>query len=250
MTTTPVPVGPHPGTSLPWVGYFRYSAALLLVALVLLFVATPFVEDLPIGEILEPVLIALVMVFAVLAVGGTRWTLATALALLIPALAGKWASHLAPGLVPAPVFVVATMLFFAFVVALILRFILMAPRVDANVLCAGLSGYLMLGLLWVPAYILTAHLTPGAFAFSTGHQGEVSMKGFTALYFSLVTLCTVGYGDVTPVSKVARMLVVTEVIAGIFYITVLISRLVAVYSTQNLPGHAGASAASMGSQSK
>ena len=249
MTKTPAPLGPHPGTSLPQVGYFRYSGALLMGALVLLFVVLPFVEDLPTGEILKPSLIALVMVFAVLAVRGTRWTLATVLALLIPALGGKWASHFAPGLVPAPVSPVATMLFFAFVVALILRFILRTPRVDANVLCAGLSGYLMLGLLWVPAYTLTAHLTPGAFAFSTGHQGAVSMEGLTAFYFSFITLCTVGYGDVTPVSNVARMLVVTEVIAGLFYITVLISRLVAVYSTQNLPGQAEASAASMDSQS-
>lgn len=250
MTTTPAPGGKHPGTSLPQVGYLRYSAVFMLVALILLFVAAPFVEDLPRGEILESVLIALVMVFAVLAVGGAGWTLATALVLLTPALAGKWANYFAPGVVPAPVFLVATMVFFAFVVAQILRFILRAPRVDANVLCAGLSGYLMLGLLWVPAYILTAHLTPGAFAVSTGHQGGVAIKGFTAFYFSLVTLCTVGYGDVTPVSKVARMLVVMEVIAGLFYITVLISRLVAVYSTQNSPGQAEASTASMDSQSK
>jgi hypothetical protein len=47
----------------------------------------------------------------------------------------------------------------------------------------------------------------------------------------LVTLCTIGYGDITPVSKAARMLTVTEAIAGLFYVAVLISRLVAIYSS-------------------
>ena len=56
------------------------------------------------------------------------------------------------------------------------------------------------------------------------------MAGFHALYFSFITLCTVGYGDVTPLSKAARMLVVMQSIAGLFYIAVLLARLVAMYS--------------------
>jgi len=46
-----------------------------------------------------------------------------------------------------------------------------------------------------------------------------------------MTLCTVGYGDITPVSKGARMLAVLKAIAGLFYVAVLISRLVAIYSS-------------------
>lgn len=212
---------------------FRYSAIELLATLLLLFVASPFVEALRYGELIESVLLTLVMVSAVLVTGGKRWTLVIALTLVTPALAGKWLHHLAPSLVPAPVFLVATAAFFAFTVRQLLRFTLHTPRVDANVLCAGLAGYLMLGLLWVPAYELTAHLTPSAFAFTKGQSDGSLMKGFNTFYFSLVTLCTVGYGDVTPVSKVARMLVVMETISGLFYMAVLVSRLVAVYSTQN-----------------
>jgi uncharacterized membrane protein len=61
-------------------------------------------------------------------------------------------------------------------------------------------------------------------------SSQPKMDGFNAFYFSFITLCTVGYGDVTPVSKGARMLAVVEAITGLFYVAVLISRLVAVYS--------------------
>ena len=54
--------------------------------------------------------------------------------------------------------------------------------------------------------------------------------GFNAFYFSFVTLSTVGFGDVAPVSKVARTLAVMEAITGMFYVAVLIARLVAMYS--------------------
>ncbi|MDG4553079.1 MAG: potassium channel family protein [Candidatus Competibacter sp.] len=238
LLKTPVPAGPPSRRFRSWAGRFRYSAVELLAALLLLLMAAPFVETLPYGGLIESILMTLVMLSAVLATGGKRWTLAVALALVTPALAGKWLNHFAPHLVPAPVFLVTTAAFFTFVAGRLIRFILRAPQVDANVLCAGLAGYLMLGLLWVPAYMLTAHLTPDAFAFATRAPEGSAMQGFNAFYFSLITLCTVGYGDVTPVSKVARMLVVMETIAGLFYMAVLISRLVAVYSTQNSPDHA------------
>ena len=56
------------------------------------------------------------------------------------------------------------------------------------------------------------------------------MTTFNAFYFSFSTLSSVGYGDITPVSKVARMLAVMETITGILYVAVLISRLVSLYS--------------------
>jgi hypothetical protein len=56
------------------------------------------------------------------------------------------------------------------------------------------------------------------------------MTSFNAFYFRFTTMSTVGFGDITPVSKVARTLAVLEAITGMFYVAVLISRLVAMYS--------------------
>jgi hypothetical protein len=59
------------------------------------------------------------------------------------------------------------------------------------------------------------------------------MNGFTGLYFSFITLSTVGYGDIVPVSEVARMLAIVEAMFGMFYMTLLIARLVSLYSSKS-----------------
>ncbi len=210
---------------------FRYSAIKLLVALGLLFVSAPFLEDLPQGDLIEAMLLTLVMGSAVLAVGGRRKSLIVALVLLAPALAGKWLNHFRPDLLHPAIFLGASVVFFAFVVARLLTFIVRAPRVDANVLCAGVAGFLMLGLLWMPAYAAVARLNPHAFTLPAVPGAPATLDGFSAFYFSFITLCTVGYGDIAPVSKVARMLAVTEAITGLFYMAVMISRLVSLHSS-------------------
>jgi len=208
----------------------RYSAVKLLMALGLLFVSAPFVQDLPNGDLVESLLLTLVMVVAVVAVGGQRKFLIIALVLLVPALAGKWLNHFRPDLLHPAVFLVASVFFFGLVISRLLVFIVCAARVDANVLCAGVAGFLLLGLLWVPAYAAVARLNPHAFNLPAAPDAPATLDGFSAFYFSFITLCTVGYGDIAPVSKVARMLAMMEAIAGLFYMAVLISRLVSIYS--------------------
>lgn len=232
-TTEPTPAARRKAIFHP--GAFRYSAVELLVALVLLLLSAPFIEDLPAGDLIEVLLVTAVMVSAVLVVGGRRRTLIISLVLVVPAVAGKWASHFWPSTVTSLVYLLAGMTFFGFIVIQLIGFILRAPRVNTNVLCAGLSGYLLLGLLWTPAYLMVARLNPSAFNMPATASGPATMDGFTGFYFSFMTLCTVGYGDITPVSRLARMLAVTEAIAGLFYVAVLISRLVAVYSMNPPP---------------
>jgi hypothetical protein len=55
-----------------------------------------------------------------------------------------------------------------------------------------------------------------------------SMKGFNGIYYSFITLSTVGYGDITPVANVAKMLAAMEGITGVLYVAVLIARLVSI----------------------
>ena len=208
----------------------RFTSVQLLVALALLFFFFPFVEEAKGGDIIVSILLSLVLLCAVLAVADSKRVLVIAIALAIPAIAGRWISDFRPDLVPPPVFLTAGLVLIAFVVANLLRFVLRAPSVNVEVLCASISAYLMLGLLWTVAYWLVDQLTPGAFAFNT-NEGRQSIRGFNAFYFSFVTLSTVGYGDITPVSKVARMLAAMEAMTGLLYVAVLIARLVALYSS-------------------
>ncbi len=135
---------------------------------------------------------------------------------------------------PAP-FLSFTIAFVAFVGYHLLRFVLTAPKVDSEVLCASIAVYLLMGICWAFTYILVGKLIPDAFVFSTGGAGQ-SMIGFEAAYFSFVTLTTCGFGDVVPVANVARMLAVLEAVTGMFYVAILIARLVSVYSSSSPPG--------------
>ena len=214
----------------------RVSAAGFLTALVLMLVATPFVRGLKGGPLYEAVLFTLVMCTGLIASGSRR---RLPLTLGSFALAATWLNQLWPRQCPALTFILPALAFLLFVIASLLGFILRAKRVDANVLCAGISVYLIFGLLWGLAYTLVAQENPNAFAFSIHPGMAATMSGFTAIYFSFTTLMTVGYGDITPVADVARMLAILEAMTGTLFVGIMIARLVSLYSA---PGESQTSA--------
>src|SRR5262245_57835246 len=96
-------------------GVYRYSVAYFLVALVALFFTVPLVDEFIGGELMESVLITVVLLSAVVAVGGRRRSLIAGLALVAPAVGAKWVNHFWPHLIPPEVGQVAAMVFLAFV---------------------------------------------------------------------------------------------------------------------------------------
>ena len=220
------------GTDVAAKGMFRFSVAYFLCVLTLNILVAPFVDQFPGGLLVQTALMTLVFLSALLAIGGRLRTLLGAV-LVAPALVGEWLSYWRPDLASSVVIRGGGLLFIGFVVLEFLRFILRAPRVDFEVLCAGIATYLMLGLLWSFAYILVDRLVPDSFIFTVGPVSNRSMNDFNALYFSFTTLSTIGYGDIIPVSGGARMLAMAEAVFGMFYVTLLIARLVSLYSTQS-----------------
>jgi len=209
----------------------RFSTVGLLISLVVFFICAPFVEEIKNGDLVVTCLFSLVLLAAVLAVAQHKAVLVITIVLAIPAIVGRWINHFEPHIVSPVIFLTAALILIAYVVANLLRFVFRAPSVDMEVLCASISAYLMLGLLWAIAYWLVDQLTPGgAFSFNT-NSGPRSINGFTGFYFSFITLSTVGYGDITPVSRAARWLAAMEAMTGLLYVAVLIARLVSLYST-------------------
>ncbi len=201
---------------------------MFLIALGLFIIATPFLGDLPAPELINTALLTLVMASGLVVVGARRGTLVLAALLVLPGVVARWINYFNPESMPAAVHLSLGIAFLALVAVEFLRFILSAPRVTAQVLEAGISTYLVFGLIWTLAYMMVGRLNPEAFIFSAPGQ---SMTGYNAVYFSFVSLTTMGYGDILPVSRIARMLAIMEATTGVLYMSVLIARLVGMYST-------------------
>ena len=150
--------------------------------------------------------------------------------LAVPAITARWINHFRPDLVHPSVFLVCALLLVGVCDRASAAIRSPGAVVTVEVLCASISAYLMLGLMWTIAYWLVDQLTPGGAFFFTD-RGTQSINGFTGFYFSFITLSTVGYGDITPVSRAARWLAAMEAMTGLLYVAVLIARLVSMYST-------------------
>jgi Ion channel len=214
----------------------RFSALRLLIALSALIIAFPFVEKLNLGNLIISILFTLVLISGVLAVERRPVVLGIAVLVAVPAVVGRWVSLYWPDRFSPGIFLIGGIIFVLFVVVSLVRSILRAPAVTGDVLCTAISSYLMLGLLWTLAYWLVAELTPNAFSFNTAAGTNTSMKGFNSLYFSFITLATVGYGDITPVTSSGRILAAAEAITGSLYVAILIARLVSLYAPPKVNG--------------
>jgi len=106
------------------------------------------------------------------------------------------------------------------------RFAFTAETVDAEHVCAALDAYLLVGLIFGVGYALLDEVWPASFGAATASDLSI-MRG---IYFSFVTLATLGYGDVVPASDITRGFVVLEAVIGQFYLAVAVARLVSVYS--------------------
>jgi hypothetical protein len=152
-----------------------------------------------------------------------------------PALTFRWLPHFTSIGKDSSIPLISMALAIAFTTWQLLRFVLRARKVDAEVLCSGISIYLLAGMLWANFYLLAQTAAPGSFSMPSRPSGGQGLTSFDALYFSLCTLTTAGYGDIAPVSAHARSLASLEALCGVLYLAVLVSRLVSLYVKTAIP---------------
>ena len=113
----------------------------------------------------------------------------------------------------------------------ILQFVFRGKTLTTDGLFATVAAYLVLALFFAQLYLLLLEWNHTSFNLDVaGHPPQLLQS--TLLYFSLVTLATVGYGDILPVSETARTLAVIEATVGQFYVAVIVAVFVGMYSAQ------------------
>ena len=212
-------------------GNARNHCLYLLIGLLAVILSTPLAgRTEAVGRILLTGFVVVVLLAGVLAVRANRRTLIIALVLGVPATVAAGLRALMPDLFPGVVSLVVSMAFFGFTTIAVLRYVVCRGSVTADRLFGAACVYLLIGLTWSMVYAVIGRFMPGAFLAGGEPMDSTVIVWADLLYFSFATLTTLGYGDITPVLPLVRILAVLEAAVGVLYVAVLVARLVAMYA--------------------
>lgn len=202
--------------------FVQWGQGILLALLLSLFAFQPLALRLDWSDLVIQALYGAILIGALAAVSDRKKPVVVGLFLLFPALGFgtvrltyEWA-QVVSGL--------AALLFLAVVIGAILRHAFTRPRVTLNSVLGALNVFLLLGVAWHLMYELADVFVEDAFS---GLSDVPRVRSVQIYYFSIVTLTTLGYGDVTPTSPETMSLASAEAIVGQGYLIVLVAYLVA-----------------------
>lgn len=137
-----------------------------------------------------------------------------------------------------PIQLIIQILFLSYVLGIVIRVVFMAKIITSDILCGAVSAYLLVGVLAGLMFVLIEYYAPGSFRVSNWMADDATQQASfiedpgSLLYFSFVTLTTVGYGDILPASAVARSAAVLVAVIGQVLLMVQIARLVGMHVAQ------------------
>ena len=201
------------------------SAMLVFLALALL-VGLPLADTQRGGWIvIFDALFALILVSGVVTIARKPAFTAAVAALTVATLALRWASPArAPSVLKLWSDVLAILLLLILIFLVLVQVFREGPITGYRIQGA-IVVYLLMGVTWAEAYQMVLRLVPGAFAFAQ-NPATASLTEHALIYYSYITLTTIGYGDITPLHPFARSLAMAEGLAGQLYPAILIARLV------------------------
>ena len=210
---------------------------LLLAMLASMLVGAPLLDELRTVSGFRLVFTGL-YVAGVAAVSARRRVFWIGMLLAFPAFVSEWLTYVTSAEAFAVVNTASSSLFIAYTAAVILHTILHEKRVSTGAVLGGLCIYLLIGIFFVEIFSLVEFLRPGSFAYMgepltavVGTEAQYARYP-SILYYSFVTLTTLGYGDVVPVSQLTQSLAATEAVLGQLYLAVFIARLVGLNMAQ------------------
>jgi hypothetical protein len=212
--------------------YSERRFGVLLIVLAVLQAGPPVLFDFGMSAAWFDGLMALLLVAAILSLCFERHQRLFALLLGIPTVLLSVGGHALPGEAGVPVLFVGNLcevLFLFGASVLIVKSLFSAATLKFDSILGAVCGYLFLGLGWAVLYSMIEGLRPGSFEISPKlvAGGELARPlPHVLTYFSFVTLTTVGYGDISPVSPATRTLAWMEAITGQFYLAVIVAGLV------------------------
>jgi hypothetical protein len=217
----------------------KYRNLQLLTVLLVFFLVIPFLSSSGTSGLIVTIYLSVIMFLGVLASGSSRRVPIKAICFGAIALLMCWSHIIIPRTTTTLMLNrIAFGAFFAYIAVVILIKIFQTKKVDANAVLGSACAYILIGFVWAFAFMLVEDLAPGSFSIAElkdiGNTGQSlnSIRVLNFIYLSFVTISTLGYGDILPVSRLAKMLCVQETIFGQLYIACLVARLVGLYTAE------------------
>ena len=215
----------------------------LLVALIATLLLAPLAKPLPLAVTLIGMAAQLAGLYAVWHDRSIRSTVISGISICVPM---RLAAQLVGDQHPLLILLshITTGVYFAILTVVVLVRVIAHQRVTSQTVIGAVCGYLMIGYVFTYCYLVLTFLDPAAIAVNgqpLGVEGVTNIGEHMAelIYFSFISLTTVGYGDVVPVCPVARTLVVVEILTGQLYLAAFVARLVGAMSSPGSSAHLG-----------
>ena len=212
----------------------------LLIALLCTVFFAPLLQDYRIGIRVADLINGTVMVAGVFSAITKRIHILMLTGIAFLAITARFIDPFVDTTLTALIAELMSFLFLLSVFAIILKDIFRTSIVSTDTLVGSICGYLILSTIFASVYAFLVILHPDSFLINTGlgvdqaTLGEFSSHYGMTNYFSIITLTTVGFGDIVPQNTYARTVVSVEAITGQIYMTVIVARLVGLHISRSI----------------
>jgi hypothetical protein len=211
--------------------YQENKFLIMLLALIGVILFHPLIDNVVHIQFLIEIFLSLLFLSCIFAVSFKKQHPIIAALLAMPTFTIMWTSHFVDIGGFEHVKNLFGMLFMLYLIILFLEHFFRQDEINREVIFGALVVFLLMGLMWGYGYTLLEHLQPGSFNHPAG-LSELDLGAFD--YFSFVTITTLGYGDITPVSAPARAMVMVQAVIGQVYLAVLVAWLVGINIAQRI----------------
>lgn len=218
--------------------WWRQPSPALLLALLISLVLYPFAEGTRSLRPLTQILDIVVVLSAVRLVRSQEHWLRSGWVVAIPLVLLQLGHLLWPTSGPVEVLMlIAQILFHGYAVVVLLAYVLRDDIVTLDELFAIACAYVLIALLWASAYGLVVHFDPAAIFINPTNTLDGQVSWSDLVYYSMTTLTSTGYGEITPVSPTARALAMLQMVLGVLFVAILIARLTGMHRLSRIkPG--------------
>ena len=210
---------------------FEWRFIYLFICIMVFIGFEPVQQRLHYLDILLDIIITVILFAALNVVSQHRRQLIVGICLAVPMFVTTWATSFYDKFwldLAAPI---SGAVFFTFLAYAIFSFVIRQDHMTKDLIVGAAVVYLLFAIIWAQVYRSFDLIQPGSFYISEQDSME---QGFPYMYFSLVTITTLGYGDIHPIKPGSRTAASLEALIGQIYLVFTVARLVGIYTSQSL----------------